>query len=120
MAMLNTATYAAALAAAMLIATPQADAAGVSASNVTLAASSGAKKPGAHLNHGAPKGLGRGPSFEETVRRGNATKKPYPDQYDADTSRGNYGCHWMGKRAIETDNSNWWARYRACKEAGGE
>lgn len=68
----------------------------------------------------APKALDRGPSFGDTVRRGSARQLPYPDQYDADTSRGNYGCHRLGKRAIDTDNSNWWLRYKACKEVGSD
>jgi hypothetical protein len=68
----------------------------------------------------APKGLGRGPSFGETVRRGSARQRPYPDQFGADTSRGNYGCHRLGKRAIDTDNTNWWVRYKACKSVGSD
>jgi hypothetical protein len=71
-------------------------------------------------SNAAPKGLGRGPSFGETVRRGSARQRPYPDQFGADTSRGNYGCHRLGKRAIDTDNTNWWVRYKSCKSVGSD
>ncbi len=39
-------------------------------------------------------------------------------RYYGDTSRGNTGCYWMAKRAIDTNNDNWWQRYRACTETG--
>ena len=50
----------------------------------------------------------------------SARKQPYPYRYYNDTSRGNYGCHRYGKRAIDTDNKNWWLRYRACAEVGSD
>jgi hypothetical protein len=50
----------------------------------------------------------------------NSVKQPYPYRYYGDTSRGNTGCYWMAKRAIDTDNVNWWQRYRACTETGAE
>jgi hypothetical protein len=49
-----------------------------------------------------------------------ARKQPYPYRYYYDTSRGNYGCHRYGKRAIDTDNANWWTRYRSCTETQPE
>ncbi len=65
-----------------------------------------------------PKGLDRGPSFNSLAPRGNARKQPYPYRYYEDTSRGNYGCQRYAKRAIDTNNENWWLRYRACTEVG--
>jgi hypothetical protein len=47
-------------------------------------------------------------------------KQPYPYSYYSDTDRGNTGCYKYAKRAIDTNNRNWWARYRACTEAGGD
>jgi hypothetical protein len=73
------------------------------------------QKRGGNRSPGAPRDLGKGPSFGDTARRSNAAKPPYPAEYEGDTSRGNYGCHELGKRAIDTDNDNWWLRYRACK-----
>jgi hypothetical protein len=47
-------------------------------------------------------------------------KQPYPYRYYGDTSRGNAGCYWMAKRAIDTDNATWWQRYRDCAETGAK
>jgi len=66
------------------------------------------------------RGFDKGPSFNSVVPKGDARKQPYPSRYYDDTSRGNYGCHRYGKRAIDTDNANWWARYRACAEVGSD
>ncbi len=67
-----------------------------------------------------PRALGKGPSFKSVAPKGEAQKQPYPSRYYYDTSRGNYGCHRYGKRAIDTDNINWWTRYKACTETGGD
>jgi hypothetical protein len=50
--------------------------------------------------------------------KSETAKQPYPYRYYGDTSRGNKGCYWMARRAIETDNANWWQRYRGCTETG--
>jgi hypothetical protein len=47
-------------------------------------------------------------------------KQPYPYHYYEDTDRGNVGCYRLARRAIETNNRNWWARYRACTEGPGD
>ena len=47
-------------------------------------------------------------------------KQPYFYPYYSDTDRGNTGCYKYAKRAIDTNNRNWWARYRACTETGGD
>jgi hypothetical protein len=60
------------------------------------------------------------PGLEQRDRGKAARREPYPYRYYGDTSRGSYGCHPLGKRAIETGNDNWWNRYRACTEAGGK
>jgi len=67
-----------------------------------------------------PKGLDRGPSFNSLAPKGDARKQPYPYRYYEDTSRGNYGCQRYAKRAIDTNNENWWLRYRACTEVGND
>lgn len=87
--------------------------------SVVPVASSNAHRPSGG-SYGALKGIRPAPSFGDVVRRSNAAKPPFPSRFRSDTSRGNYGCHRFGKRAIDTDNSNWWARYRACREAGGD
>lgn len=46
--------------------------------------------------------------------RSSALKQPYPYRYYSDTNRSISGCYWMARRAIETNNRNWWLRYRAC------
>jgi hypothetical protein len=69
--------------------------------------------------YGFYKGLKNGPSFGSVAKpKSEASKQPYPYRYYYDTSRGNYGCNRYARRAIETDNANWWARYRACTEVG--
>lgn len=67
-----------------------------------------------------PGNIGPGGTFGAAGSKSDATKQPYPYRYYYDTSRGNYGCHRLGRRAIETDNANWWARYRACTEVGSD
>jgi hypothetical protein len=47
-------------------------------------------------------------------------KQPYPYPYYSDTSRGNKGCHKYARRAIDTNNRNWWKRYQACIDVGGD
>jgi hypothetical protein len=68
--------------------------------------------------YGVYKGLKTGPSVKSVRPKGEARKQPYPSRYYYDTSRGNYGCHRYGKRAIDTDNENWWLRYKSCSEVG--
>lgn len=58
------------------------------------------------------------PPVPRSLDRDSAAKEPYPHRYYGDTSRGNLGCHRLGQRAIDTKNSNWWGRYRACTDAG--
>jgi hypothetical protein len=72
--------------------------------------------------YGVYKGLNKplttGPTIKPAVPRNDARKQPYPYRYYEDTSRGNYGCHRYGKRAIDTNNKNWWLRYKACTDVG--
>jgi hypothetical protein len=90
------------------------------ATAIMPAASSDAHKGVGGL-YGGLKGRKTGPSFSAQQRLGNgARKQPYPYRYYTDESRGNYGCHRYGKRAIDTDNKNWWLRYQACKEVGSD
>ena len=81
------------------------------------AVSSNAHK-GAGGAYGIYKGLRTGPTSKPIAPRSQARKPPYPYRYYTDESRGNYGCHRYGKRAIDTDNENWWVRYKACSEVG--
>lgn len=88
-------------------------------------ASSNAHRPDALGNYG---GLKRRPASPSIRTRDNlrpkspvlrtheppALRQPYPSQYYQDTRRGNYGCHWLARRATETNNLNWWTRYRSC------
>ena len=121
------ATIAAALAAAVLAAAPSSAAFALApartfapATAIVPAASSNAHK-GVGGSYGGLKGLKSRPSFGAQQRLGSgARKQPYPYRYYGDTSRGNYGCHRYGQRAIDTDNKNWWLRYRACTEAGSD
>ncbi len=82
---------------------------------VTPVVSSDAHK-GIGGRYGGLKGLKTGPSFKSVAPKGEARKQPYPYRYYYDTSRGNYGCRRYGKRAIDTDNENWWLRYKSCTE----
>jgi len=68
--------------------------------------------------YGVYKGLKTGPTVKSVAPKSDARKQPYPYRYYGDTSRGNTGCHRYGKRAIDTDNKNWWLRYKACTEVG--
>jgi hypothetical protein len=45
---------------------------------------------------------------------------PYPYPYYSDTSRGNTGCNKYARRAIDTNNRNWWKRYQACIGTRGD
>ena len=75
---------------------------------------------GINGRYGGLKSLRTGPSYGAAGSKSEAAKQPYPYRYYYDTSRGNYGCHRYGKRAIDTDNANWWTRYRACTEVGSD
>lgn len=46
--------------------------------------------------------------------RDNANKQPYYYRYYSDTDRSPRSCRRYAQRAIDTKNSNWWTRYRAC------
>jgi hypothetical protein len=100
-------------------------------------ASSDAHRPGIGGAYGGYKGAGGGIKgggstryngvtgppplpYGSTIGRKDQIKPPYPYQYYDDTKRGNYGCHWMAQRAIETNNRNWMTRYRACVDVGGD
>ncbi len=104
--MRNAARLAATLAAVLVLAQ----------SGAAWAASSDAHH-GIGGHYGVYKGLGTGPSFGTVAKpKSEASKQPYPYPYYNDTSRGNYGCNRYARRAIDTDNANWWARYKACTE----
>lgn len=97
---------------------------------IVPAASSNAHRPDAYGNYGGLKrshtlpsarGSGSGvPSISPFIPPrqfpgdGAARRQPYPYQYYQGTQRGNYGCDWLARRAIDTDNLNWWTRYRSC------
>jgi hypothetical protein len=70
--------------------------------------------------YGVYKSLKSRPSVKPVAPKSDARKQPYPSRYYGDTSRGNYGCHRYGKRAIDTDNKNWWLRYKACTQVGND
>lgn len=90
---------------------------------IVPAASSDAHRPDALGNYG---GLKRRPASPSIRTRDNlrtpsirtheppALRQPYPYPYYQDTQRGNYGCHWLARRALDTNNLNWWTRYRSC------
>ncbi|HEY7669586.1 MAG TPA: hypothetical protein VH852_03020 [Hyphomicrobium sp.] len=86
---------------------------------VVPAVSSNAHK-GIGGRYGGYKSSSPKPGLGYAKPESSARKEPYPYPYYSDESRGNYGCHRLGRRAIETDNANWWARYRACIEAGSD
>ena len=44
----------------------------------------------------------------------NANRQPYYYRYYSDTDRSPTSCRRYAQRAIDTENSNWWTRYRAC------
>ncbi len=89
----------------------------IAMTGAALAVSSNAHK-GVGGAYGVYKSLKTGPAKPITPPRANARKQPYPYRYYTDESRGNYGCHRYGKRAIDTNNENWWVRYKACSEVG--
>jgi hypothetical protein len=126
--MTRVATVAAAASAVVLIAMSLPATAGAAAAPVRTVSPAAAIIPVVSSN--AHKGIGGryGGLKSRTPRPGlgvakpgsSARKQPYPYRYYYDTSRGNYGCHRYGKRAIDTDNKNWWLRYRACAEVGSD
>jgi hypothetical protein len=119
----ETAELASALALSLALAAPTAVSAAVSplGSDAHRPDARGGYRPDAHGNYGALKGrlpsTRFSPKFPSRAPSDEAAKQPYPYRYYYDTSRGNYGCHDLAKRAIETNNKNWWLRYRACTEA---
>jgi hypothetical protein len=145
---MRTANLAAVGAAVAMLAMPNAASAGALARGVNAGtmlvpvASSNAHRPSVGGTYGGYKGAGggfkggagvnggggyRGGSagppplpYGSTIGREDRIKPPYPYQYYNDTKRGNYGCHWMAQRAIETNNRNWMTRYRACTEVGDD
>jgi hypothetical protein len=140
--MTRTANLAATVAAVTWLAMPNGASSGVPARGASAAAmlvpvaSSNAHRPGIGGAYGGYKGAGGGLKggrdlsdsgagppplpYGSTIGRKDRIKPPYPYQYYDDTKRGNYGCHWMARRAIDTNNRNWLARYRACTEVGGD
>lgn len=51
------------------------------------------------------------------VRKGgDGVRHPYMPRFYSDVSRGIKGCRWLMECAIETNNSNWLQRYRACAQ----
>ena len=110
-------SLAVALVAGLLLATPAA-AAGVPArgagpSAIAVPAVSSEAHRG---NYGGLK-QGRSALPDRWRSRGaDRLKQPYPYRYYGDTSRSGGSCYWMARRAIETNNRNWWARYLSCPE----
>jgi hypothetical protein len=56
---------------------------------------------------------------QRDLPKNDARREPYPYSYYNDKSRGDDGCGHLARRAIETKNDNWWARYRACTQSSG-
>jgi len=97
-----------------------------------LAASSDAHRPDSQGNYGSYKSNRSGrplpgrpvprrpiperPVPYSTSSKSKAIKQPYYYRYYQDTDRGNFGCYWMARRAIDTNSRNWWARYRTCSQ----
>lgn len=82
-----------------------------------LAASSDAHRPDARGNYGALKG--HSPPLRGSQVPGaksDSLKQPYYYRYYSDTDRSPGSCLRFARRAIATKNSNWWTRYRACKD----
>jgi len=48
--------------------------------------------------------------------KSDSLKEPYYYRYYSDTNRSPGSCLRFARRAIATKNSNWWTRYRACKD----
>lgn len=87
-------------------------------------ASSNAHRPDALGNYGGLKRRPASPSIRSRdslrsaprirTHKPPALKQPYPYKYYQGTKRGNYGCDWLARRATNTNNLNWWTRYRSC------
>jgi hypothetical protein len=110
------------LAAGVLLAAPAAAAlsvpprSGGPSAIIVPAVSSNAHRGDSRGNYG---GLKQSPSALPDRSRSGGTdslKQPYPYRYYGDTNRSSGSCYWMARRAIETDNRNWWARYLSCPE----
>jgi hypothetical protein len=83
---------------------------------VVPTASSDAHRGDYRGNYGGLK-QGRTALPDRSPRGGTDTlKQPYPYRYYGDTNRSGGSCYWMARRAIDTDNRNWWARYLSCPE----
>ena len=133
-------------AAALLSATGLAAAPGGGAPTTTglPPAASGAHRGGGSYGGGAPVGSGAARDYRPNVPQvgrpysgrpipyrmnrdygdsnteSGRIKQPYFYPYYSDTSRGNDGCYKYAKRAIDTNNRNWWKRYQACTGTGGD
>jgi len=117
--MMRAAYFPAALAAAVMLTMPAAAAMPLpgaeAGSLVAPAVSSDAHRRGRYGNYGGLKS--RSPTRPYAAGRGGSDRKePYPYRYYYDTERSVTGCHWMARRAIQTNSRTWWSRYRACTD----
>lgn len=83
----------------------------------SFGASSDAHRPDARGNYGGLKGHNaslRGAQVPGA--KSDSLKQPYYYRYYTDTDRSPGSCNRFARRAIVTKNSNWWTRYRACKD----
>ena len=85
--------------------------------STTFAVSSNAHRPDASGNYGGLKTRNlplRGSQVPGA--KSDSLKQPYYYRYYSDTDRSPGSCLRFARRAIITKNSNWWTRYRACKD----
>ncbi len=82
-----------------------------------FAASSDAHRPDASGNYGGLKSRNaplRGAQVPGA--KSDTLEQPYYYRYYSDADRSPGSCLRFARRAIATKNSNWWTRYRACKD----
>jgi hypothetical protein len=82
-----------------------------------IGVSSDAHRPDARGNYGGLKSQ-HAPLRGSQVpgAKSDSLKQPYDYRYYSDTDRSPGSCLRFARRAIATKNSNWWTRYRACKD----
>ncbi len=85
--------------------------------STTFAVSSDAHRPDASGNYGGLKSRNAPLRGSQVPRaKSDSLKQPHYYRYYSDTDRSPGSCLRFARRAIATKNSNWWTRYRACKD----
>ncbi len=88
----------------------------IAVSGASFAAGSDAHRPDARGNYGGLKSRNAPLSSAHVPgAKDDSLKQPYYYRYYSDTDRSPGSCIRFARRAIATKNSNWWTRYRACK-----